>query len=68
MLRDEETDDLIGMSIIGPHATDLISEASTAIYMNATPLEIGEAIHPHPTLSEGIMEASLDVYKLAVHK
>lgn len=68
VLRDEETDDLIGMSIIGPHATDLISEASTAIYMNATPLEIGEAIHPHPTLSEGIMEASLDVYKLAVHK
>jgi len=68
VLRDEETDDLIGMSIIGPHATDLISEASTAIYMNATPMEIGEAIHPHPTLSEAIMEASLDVYKRAVHK
>lgn len=68
VMRDEETDDLIGVSIIGPHATDLISEVSTAIYMNATPLEIGEAIHPHPTLSEAIMEASLDVYKLAVHK
>lgn len=68
VMKDEETDDLIGVSIIGPHATDLISEASTAIYLNATPLELGEAIHPHPTLSEAIMEASLDVYKLAIHK
>ena len=68
VIRDEETDDLIGVSIIGPHATDLISEVSTAIYMNATPLELGEAIHPHPTLSEAVMEASLDVYKRAVHK
>lgn len=68
VIKDEETDDLIGVSIIGPHATDLISEVSTAIYLNATPLELGEAIHPHPTLSEAIMEASLDVYKLAIHK
>ncbi|OJF91137.1 dihydrolipoyl dehydrogenase [Alkalibacterium sp. 20] len=68
VMRDEETDDLIGVSIIGPHATDLISEMSTAIYLNATPLEIGEAIHPHPTLTEAIQEAALDVYKLAIHK
>ena len=68
VMKDEETDDLIGVSIIGPHATDLISEAGTAIYLNATPLELGEAIHPHPTLSEAIMEASLDVYKRAIHK
>ncbi|WP_423188698.1 dihydrolipoyl dehydrogenase [Alkalibacterium sp. f15] len=68
VMKDEETDDLIGVSIIGPHATDLISEMSTAIYLNATPLEIGEAIHPHPTLTEAIQEAALDVYKLAIHK
>lgn len=68
VLKDEETDDLIGVSIIGPHATDLISEVSTAIYMDASPIEIGEAIHPHPTLSEAIQEAALDVYKLAIHK
>lgn len=68
VIKDEETDDLIGVSIIGPHATDLISEVSTAIYMDASPIEIGEAIHPHPTLSEAIQEAALDVYKLAIHK
>ncbi|MFO8069979.1 MAG: dihydrolipoyl dehydrogenase [Alkalibacterium sp.] len=68
VMRDEGSDDLIGVSIIGPHATELISEMSTAIYLNATPLEIGEAIHPHPTLTEAIQEAALDVYKLAIHK
>lgn len=68
VVRDEETDDLLGVSIIGPHATDLISEASTSIYLDATPIELGEAIHPHPTLSEAIQEAALDTYKKAIHK
>ncbi|MDT2814195.1 dihydrolipoyl dehydrogenase [Vagococcus carniphilus] len=68
VIRDLETDDLLGVSIIGPHATDLISEASTAIYMDASPIEIGEAIHPHPTLTEVIQEAALDTYGKAIHK
>lgn len=68
VIRDLATDDLLGVSIIGPHATDLISEASTAIYLDATPLEIGEAIHPHPTMSEVIQEAALDAYGMAIHK
>lgn len=68
VIRDEETDDLLGVSIMGPNATDLISEVSTAKYLDATPLEIGEAVHAHPTLSEAIMEAALDTYNLAIHK
>lgn len=68
VLRDEETDDLLGISIMGPNATELIVEGSTAMYMDASTLEIGEAIHAHPTLSEAIMEAALDTYKLAIHK
>lgn len=68
ILRDKDTEDLVGLSIIGPHATDLISEASTAMYLNATPIEIGEAIHAHPTISEAIAEAALDLDKLAIHK
>lgn len=68
VLRDEETDDLIGVTIIGPNATDLIGEASTAIYLNASALELGEAIHAHPTISESVMEAALDAYGLAIHK
>lgn len=68
VIRDEETDDLLGVSIIGPHATELISEGALGLYLNATPLELGEAIHPHPSLTEAVMEAALDTYGLAVHK
>ncbi|EXJ23235.1 Dihydrolipoamide dehydrogenase of branched-chain alpha-keto acid dehydrogenase [Alkalibacterium sp. AK22] len=68
IIRDETSDDLLGVSVIGPHATELISEVSTAIYMDASPIELGEAIHPHPTLSEAIQEAALDTYKSAIHK
>ena len=68
VIKDKDTEDLLGVSIIGPHATDLISEVSTAIYLDATPLELGEAIHPHPTLSEAIQEAALDTENMAIHK
>lgn len=68
VIRDEETDDLVGVSIIGPHATELIAEISTAKYLDASPREIGEAVHAHPTLSEALMEAALDTYNKAIHK
>lgn len=68
VLTDTETDDLVGVSIIGPHATDLIAEASTALYMQAATMEIGEAIHPHPTISEAIAEAAMDTEGNAIHK
>jgi len=58
-VADAETNDLLGVHIIGPHATDLISEASLALVLNATPWEIGQTIHPHPTLSEALGEAAL---------
>lgn len=67
MIADRNTDDLLGVHIIGPHATDMISESALAILLNATPWEIGETIHPHPTLSEGIFEAALAVEGRAIH-
>ena len=56
-----DTDDTLGVHIIGPHATDLIAEASLALELDATPWEIGSATHPHPTLSEVMGEASMNV-------
>jgi dihydrolipoamide dehydrogenase len=47
--------------IIGPHATDLIAEASLAFHLDAVPWEIGGATHAHPTLSEVLGEAALAV-------
>lgn len=67
IVADEETNDVLGVHIIGPHATDLISEAALGIFLNATPWEMGEAIHPHPSLSEVIGEAALAVEGKALH-
>lgn len=53
--------------MIGPHATDLISEAGLAMVLDATPWEIGSTVHPHPTLSEIMGEAALAVDGKAIH-
>jgi dihydrolipoamide dehydrogenase len=58
---------VLGVTIVGPHASDLISEASLAIEMDAEALDIGLTIHPHPTLSEALMEAAKHARGEAVH-
>ncbi|KAB7669960.1 dihydrolipoyl dehydrogenase [Bacillus sp. B1-b2] len=67
IISDEETDDLLGVHIIGAHATDLIAEAALAKVLDATAWEIGNTIHPHPTLAEAIGEAALAVDGNAIH-
>jgi dihydrolipoamide dehydrogenase len=61
VIANKETDDTLGIHIIGPHATDLIAEASVAFDLEATPWEIGGSTHAHPTLSEVLGEAALAV-------
>jgi len=56
-----DTSDTLGVHLVGPHATDLVAEASLAFQLDATPWEIGGATHAHPTLSEIIGEAALAV-------
>jgi dihydrolipoamide dehydrogenase len=62
-----ENDDLLGVHVIGPHATDLIAEASLAFTLDATPWEIGGATHPHPTLAEVMGEAAMNVDKRSIN-
>jgi dihydrolipoamide dehydrogenase len=61
VISNTETGDTLGVHLIGPHATDLVAEASVAFELEATPWEIGGATHPHPTLSEIVGEAALAV-------
>ncbi len=61
VVADKATDDVLGIHIVGPHATDLIAEASLGFELDATPWEIGAATHPHPTLSEIVGEAAMAV-------
>ena len=61
IIADADTNDTLGVHIIGPHATDLIAEASLGFELEATPWEIGATTHAHPTLSEVIGEAAMAV-------
>jgi dihydrolipoamide dehydrogenase len=61
VIANKETDETLGIHLIGPHATDLIAEASVAFELEAVPWEIGGATHAHPTLSEVLGEAALAV-------
>ncbi len=54
-----EFGEVVGCQIVGPHATDLISEVVLGRALETTAAEIGRAVHPHPTFSEAIMEAAL---------
>ncbi|WP_128894545.1 dihydrolipoyl dehydrogenase [Longirhabdus pacifica] len=66
VIADKETNDLIGVHMIGAHVTDLISEAALAHVLDAIPWEIGNVSHPHPTLSEALGEAMLAVDDSAI--
>lgn len=57
-VADEETEQLLGAHAIGPHATDLIAEAATAIRAELTATELARTVHAHPTLAEAWMEAA----------
>ena len=58
---------VIGVHIVGPEASDLISEGALALEMDAFVEDIGLTIHPHPTLSEAVMEAAKASIGEAVH-
>jgi dihydrolipoamide dehydrogenase len=67
IISEPGTDLLLGMGIVGPHASELISEGALAIEMGATLADLTDTIHPHPTLSEAIMEAAEVAAGSAVH-
>jgi len=58
---------ILGVHIIGPHASNLIPEATLAMRLDATPQEIGATIHAHPSLPEALFEAALDVTGETLH-
>jgi len=61
VISNTENQDILGVHIVGPHATDLIAEASLAFELDATAWEVGGTTHAHPTLAEVIGEAAMAV-------
>ncbi|HIJ81479.1 MAG TPA: dihydrolipoyl dehydrogenase [Desulfuromonadales bacterium] len=67
ILAHRETDRVLGVHIIGPRASDLIAEAATVMSFEGSARDIALMCHAHPTLSEALKEAALDVHKEAIH-
>ena len=67
MLADAETDRVLGVHIIGPHAGDLIAECAVAMEFGASSEDIARCCHAHPTLAEAVKEAALAVDGRAIH-
>jgi len=63
----DELDEVLGVHILGPHATELIAEAALAISMEATAEELIGTIHAHPTVAEAVREAVMSAQGFAIH-
>jgi dihydrolipoamide dehydrogenase len=67
LLVEPETERILGVGIVGVGAGELISEGVLAVEMGATARDIADSVHPHPTLSETLMEAAEAFYGTATH-
>ena len=67
LVGDAKYGEILGAHIVGPRASDLITEVGLAMKLEATVAELAQTIHPHPTLSEGIMESADAWYGRAIH-
>jgi dihydrolipoamide dehydrogenase len=67
IVSEKKYDEVLGVHIIGPHATELISEATAALNLEATAESLFQAVHAHPTLAEAIGEAALAVHGRPIH-
>lgn len=68
IVADKKYDELLGLHIVGPKATELIVEGCSALELEATTESIMKTIHAHPTLSEAIMEAAEDAHGHSIHQ
>ena len=67
VISEEETDEILGVHILGAQASELVSEAVTAMEFRASAEDLARTVHAHPTLAEGLHEAALAVDKRAIH-
>ncbi len=67
VVSDKKYDEILGVHIIGPHATEIIHEAIVAMHLESTADELGRTIHAHPTVSESIMEAAEGIHDMTIH-
>jgi dihydrolipoamide dehydrogenase len=67
IVSEKRYDEVLGVHIIGPHATELIAEATAAVNLETTAEALFHAVHAHPTLAEAMAEAAMGVHGRSIH-
>jgi dihydrolipoyl dehydrogenase len=67
IIATKKYNEVVGVHIVASHATDMISEMVTIMELEGTAKEITRAIHPHPTMSEAVVESALGIVDRAIH-
>ena len=67
ILANKETDEILGVHMVGPRVSELIAEAAMAMEMRASAEDLARTCHAHPTLAEVVKEAAMAVDKRAIH-
>jgi len=67
VIADAETDEVLGVHLFGPHSGDIVYTATALMEFDATSEDLGHIMAVHPTISEALMEAGLNVNKRAIH-
>ena len=67
VIADAQTQKILGVQMVGGPATDMIAEGALALHFGATPEDILQTIHAHPTVSESMLEAAANVFGLGIH-
>ncbi|MBC2715584.1 MAG: dihydrolipoyl dehydrogenase [Desulfobacteraceae bacterium] len=67
IISEQDSGKILGVHIVGPHATDLIAEGTLAVQKGCTVKELAETIHAHPTLSEAMMETAMKSSGMEIH-
>ena len=67
VVSDKKYDEVLGVHLVGPHATELLAEACVALQLETTTEEIARTMHAHPTLSEIMQEAAEATLGHAIH-
>ncbi len=67
VVMDAETGDLLGIHLLGPQAGELVGEAALGLYLQASAWELGTSVHPHPSLSEALMDAAQLAARVSIY-
>ncbi|MCB1306499.1 MAG: dihydrolipoyl dehydrogenase, partial [Leptospiraceae bacterium] len=67
VFADKRTDTLLGVAIVGPNASEILSECVVAMEFGGSAEDLARTFHAHPTLTEAIKEAAMDVDKWSIH-